>query len=98
MHECSTSHLLTHFVLDVLLPDQGAGGCTVKKTNSAMVIGIYEEGGFCPTCVAKMSTQKKMQDDKLFKKVLGMALDKYPVNNAKLQLSDDDENVSKKSS
>uniref|UniRef100_A0A7S2X131 Profilin n=1 Tax=Chloropicon primus TaxID=1764295 RepID=A0A7S2X131_9CHLO len=23
---------------------KGAGGCTVKKTNTAMVIGIYDEG------------------------------------------------------
>ena len=23
---------------------KGAGGCTIKKTNTAMVIGIYEEG------------------------------------------------------
>ena len=23
---------------------KGAGGCTIKKTNTAMVIGIYDEG------------------------------------------------------
>ena len=77
---------------------RGVNGHYLSGCSGCATFGMYDEGGFCPTCVAKMSTQKKMQDDKLFKKVLGMALDKYPVNNGKRQLSDDDENVSKKSS
>lgn len=27
----------------ILLPSQGAGGVTIKKTNQALVFGIYEE-------------------------------------------------------
>jgi len=67
----------------------GCSGCTM--------MGLFDDGGFCTACVQKMTTQKKMLDDKLFKKVLAMALDKFPQTN-KRNLSDGEENTSKKSS
>ena len=51
--------------------------------------GLFEEGGFCASCVENMTSKKKTHDEKLFKKVLGLALDRFP-SQVKRQLSDPD--------
>ena len=53
-------------------------------------MGLFEEGGFCEKCVASMTSKKKLKDEKLFKKLLNMALDRYP-NTGKRHLSSSDE-------
>lgn len=57
--------------------------------------GLYEEGGFCASCVQKMSQQKKSHDEKLLKKVLGLAVEKFP-SQVKRPLSDSDDGSSAK--
>ena len=65
----------------------GCSGCLTD--------GLFEDGGFCGACVTRM-TKKKLHDDKLFKKVLNLALEKFPPG-TKRQHSDEDDNGCKKS-
>ena len=67
----------------------GCTGCTSY--------GFFTEGGFCGDCLQGMSSQKKLADDKIFKKVLAMALQKYPQNGKRQHSEDEEDNVPRKS-
>ena len=70
---------------------RGVEGHYLSGCTGCSALGRFFDGGFCSECVQKMSSAKKLDDDKLFKKIIRNLLEKYP-QAQKRHLSDDDDN------